>query len=243
MMKIFPIAYPSQGHSIRGLSYNPASGIPSPVRIILIHGYSSSKHAMDPLASALCHAGYAVVSIDLPGHKLGATGGTLTSFGQAVQSAMDANSGVPYSYPSVYVGHSLGAATALVAAARDGTAVGCASLGLGYPVTVMRPDPAVIAYYLARWDWIDGASPIEIGLEMDKAIPNHLPQLQGRPFLLINGQHDVELPPPSAQSLFEHARDPKEIKTVDTDHGGIPRMAAPVLLEWLQCHWPLHDFT
>ncbi len=232
-MNIFPVCFSSGGQLVRGLGYGPSSGAPEPIRAILIHGYSSSKHAMDPIATAVSKAGYPVLSIDLPGHKLGSSGGALISFDMVVQAALDANRLLPSPCRPVYIGHSMGSAAALVAASQDGTALGAASLGLGYPVTVMRPEASVINYYLERWEWVDGASPIEVGLEMDQAIPPALEELAGRPFLLVSGTYDQELPPFSAQKLFGLAHAPKTHKTVETDHSGIPGKAAPIVVEWL----------
>ncbi len=232
-MNIFPISFVSAGQPIRGLGYGPHSGSPKNVRAILIHGYSSSKHALDPIAVALAKEDYPVLSLDLPGHKLGATGGALVSFDMVVQIALDANAALGTPCHPVYIGHSMGSAAALTAASRDDTAVGACVLGLGYPVTVMRPDPNVIGYYLERWAWVDGASPVEVGLAMDKAIPPALEKLAGRPFLLINGTQDQELPPSSARTLFEMAHEPKTQYTVASDHSGIPLLAAPFIVKWL----------
>ncbi len=232
-MNVFPISYLSGGQVIRGLGYGPHAGAPESLRAILIHGYSSSKHAMDSIAATLAKAGYPVLSIDLPGHKLGATGGALISFEAVVQAAVDANSHLPSPCRPVYIGHSMGSAAALVAASRDPLAVAAVSLGLGYPVTVMRPDPAVIGYYLERWAWVDGASPIEVGMEMDGAIPDAMGAMAGRPFLLVSGAFDQELPPSSAEKLFEMASEPKTHETVQTDHSGIPGQAPLIVTNWL----------
>ncbi|MCY0908088.1 MAG: alpha/beta fold hydrolase [Sulfobacillus thermotolerans] len=232
-MKIFPVHFKSGGQEIRGLGYGPEDGVPAPFRAIVIHGYSSSKHLMDPVSTALAKAGYPVVSIDLPGHKLGASGGSLISFDMAVQAALDAHRQLTSPAPPVYIGHSMGAAAALVAGSLDPAAVGVASLGLGYPVTVMRPNPEVIQYYLERWAWVDGASPVEVGLAMDKALPQALEKLATRPFLLVSGSRDKELPPSSAAQLFAMAHGPKTHNTVDADHSGIPLLAAPFVVEWL----------
>lgn len=238
MMHVFPISYMSYGHRIRGLGYGPHSGVPSPVRIILLHGYSSSKHAVDPVAQALAMAGYSVTAIDLPGHKLGATGGSLQSFQVAVYAALDAVNQIPSNQPSVLIGHSMGAAVAVVAASQSHECVGSVAMGLGYPVTATRNDPRVISYYLDRWAWVDGASPLEVGLEMDRALPEALKQLTGKPFLLVSGEQDIELPPSSARTLFEMAGQPKSTHQIDADHSQIPRIAGPLIVSWVQRHWP-----
>lgn len=232
-MKIFPIQYLSGGQRVRGLGYGPADGIPGPVRVVAIHGYGSSKHRLDNLCTAIAQAGIAVVSIDLPGHKLGASGGVLTHFETAVECALDAVRCLPYHRPPVFLGHSLGAATAVVAASRLPEAVGAISLGLGYPVTIMRDDPAVISAYLELWNWVDGLSPLEAGLGMDAALPEALVRMQGRPYLLVTGDHDRELPPASARTLAEMAGPAVTHITVPTDHSGVVDSAAGVVVDWL----------
>lgn len=232
-MHTFPIAFSSCGQTLRALGYGPDSGVAGGVRAILIQGYSSSKHAMDLIATSLAEAGHPVVSLDLPGHKLGSSGGALISFNMVVQAALDANYKLPSPCRPVYIGHSMGAAGALVAASQDQYALGAVSLGLGYPVTVKRSDSQVIHYYLERWGWVDGASPLEVGLAMDKAIPSALEQLAGRHFMLISGTLDRELPPFSAQTLFDMAKDPKVHEEIETDHDGIPRQSAELVVQWI----------
>lgn len=232
-MKVFPIEFMSQGQRIRGLGYGPAQGVAKAVRVILIHGYASSKHSLDGVATALSKEGYPVLSVDLPGSKLGASGGVLSSFETVVQVALDADTAFPSPCRPLFVGHSMGAAAAIVAASRSPQAAGAVSLALGYPITVMRSDPMVIGHYLERWDWIDGASPIEVGLAMDALVPGALKQLGDKPFLLISGRKDQELPPSSAETLFDLAHEPKVHQEVDTDHAGVPSLAGPLLLEWL----------
>ena len=50
---------------------------PRDVSIVVGHGYSSSKHNLDFLCSFLATHGFEIFSLDFPGHKLGASGGTL----------------------------------------------------------------------------------------------------------------------------------------------------------------------
>ena len=52
---------------------------PRGVTIVAGHGYSSSKQNLDSLCAFLASHGFAVYSLDFPGHKLGASGGRLRS--------------------------------------------------------------------------------------------------------------------------------------------------------------------
>ena len=59
------------------------------VTLVVGHGYSSSKQNLDGLCAFLGSHGFAVYSLDFPGHKLGASGGRLRSVEDLI-GAMDA---------------------------------------------------------------------------------------------------------------------------------------------------------
>ncbi|CAB1127622.1 AB hydrolase-1 domain-containing protein [Candidatus Hydrogenisulfobacillus filiaventi] len=217
---------------LAAVGYGPGNGVPRKVRVVALHGYSSSKHSLDPLSAELARAGFAVLAPDLPGHKLGASGGVLFQFETAVEAALAAAHAFAGDGPVVFVGHSMGAAAAVVAAAAL-PAAGAVSLGLGYPVTRERDNPAVYAHYLERWAWVDGASPLEAGLAMDAALPGALQALAGRPWLLVHGSRDLELPPASADALFALAGEPKTRVMVDADHAGVATAARTAVRDWL----------
>ena len=63
------------GGSVAALDYGARR--PRGVSLAVGHGYSSSKHNLDSLCAFLASHGFHVVSIDFPGHKLGASGGRL----------------------------------------------------------------------------------------------------------------------------------------------------------------------
>src|SRR5260370_1705552 len=70
------------------LSYEPRR--PRNAGIVAGHGYSSSKHNLDPLCYFLASHGYAIFSLDFPGHKLGATGGVMHGVAALLDSMLSA---------------------------------------------------------------------------------------------------------------------------------------------------------
>ncbi|MBV8600891.1 MAG: alpha/beta fold hydrolase, partial [Candidatus Eremiobacteraeota bacterium] len=106
---------------------------PRSVTIVAAHGYSSSKQNLDGLCSFLASHGFAVFSLDFPGHKLGASGGALLRIEDAFE-AMD--SAVRFArerldQPVYVLGHSMGAMTALCVAARDRSLSGAVAIATG----------------------------------------------------------------------------------------------------------------
>ena len=107
---------------------------PRGVTLVVGHGYSSSKQNLDLLCAFLASHGFAVYSLDFPGHKLGASGGRL----EAAEDLIDAMAAViaearARGATTLYaLGHSMGATTALCAAGRDPTIDGTISIATGY---------------------------------------------------------------------------------------------------------------
>src|SRR4029077_15036074 len=81
------LSFASAGGTVRGLFYH--AGQPSTC-VVLCHGYSSSKHNVDPLAFHLAVDGFAAFAFDFLGHKLGASSGPLRSGANLVENALDA---------------------------------------------------------------------------------------------------------------------------------------------------------
>src|SRR5579864_1804454 len=116
-VRIDRVEFESGGGTVRGLYYyvNGASTC-----VVLCHGYSSSKHNVDPLAFHLAADGYSSLAFDFLGHKLGASSGPLREADDLVANALDAvacaqrMTGVRH---VVLGGHSMGAATSIAATA------------------------------------------------------------------------------------------------------------------------------
>jgi alpha-beta hydrolase superfamily lysophospholipase len=99
--------------AIAALAYEPRR--PRGLAIVAGHGYSSSKHNLDPLCSFLAAHGCAMYSLDFPGHKLGASGGRLRDADDAV-AAMSAVVALARGHGFTRVltlGHSMGAMAAM----------------------------------------------------------------------------------------------------------------------------------
>src|SRR5579863_3043568 len=117
-IRIDLLAFASAGGTVRGLFYH--SGRPSTC-VVLCHGYSASKHNVDPLAFHLAVDGFSAFAFDFLGHKLGASTGPLRTAADLLENALDAVGFVrtlPGVERIVLGGHSMGAATSIGAAAR-----------------------------------------------------------------------------------------------------------------------------
>ncbi len=119
-----------------------STGWPAPT-VVLVHGWSSESGQMLPLASQLHRAGYGVLGFDARGHGRSPADGpiTLMKFTDDIRAALDYVGGredVDSSRLAV-VGHSFGAASALLATAKDQRIGAVASLSaFSDPVEVTR---------------------------------------------------------------------------------------------------------
>src|ERR1700730_17415118 len=110
-LRIDRVEFESGGGVVRGLYYG-VHGVQTCV--VLCHGYSASKHNVDPLAFHLAAEGYAALAFDFLGHKLGASSGPLREAADLIANALDAVAyaqRMPGIRHVVLGGHSLGAAT------------------------------------------------------------------------------------------------------------------------------------
>jgi pimeloyl-ACP methyl ester carboxylesterase len=132
----------------------PTSGRdkPSPTAI-LVHGWSSESSQMLPVASVLSQAGYSVLAYDARGHGSSPGDGpiTLRKFTDDIIAGLDYVASRDDVDPVrvALVGHSFGAASALLAAAEDPRISAVVSLsGFSDPVEVTRR--ALKALHLPR---------------------------------------------------------------------------------------------
>jgi alpha-beta hydrolase superfamily lysophospholipase len=209
--------------------------------LVVGHGYSSSKHNLDFLCNFLAGHGFGVLSLDFPGHKLGASGGRLDS-AHALTGAMEAVAGFArrtYAGAALYAcGHSMGAATALRTCAHDPQMAGAIAIATGWG----RPAALGALGGGARVDlraaYVDGLSLPELVAQTEPLLADALPLLAGRPVLYVAASRDAMVAPRSANELFERAPEPKTFATVDSDHTNAGESARGTVLAWLSERHP-----
>ncbi len=208
---------------------------PRGITIVAAHGYSSSKQNLDSLCAFLASHGFAVFSLDFPGHKLGASGGTLRSaedlidaFGAVVKHARDRDARTIYA-----LGHSMGAVTALCAAGRDAALSGAISIATG------SGRPAAIAALSGRGvvdlrsSYVDGLSLVDVAAAWEPLLADALPRLAGRPVLYVAAEQDGMVSGASVRELFARAPEPKTFATVPGNHTNAGENSRAVILGWL----------
>ncbi len=230
-VELLRVAYPRG--SVAVLAY--AARRPRQVALVVGHGYSSSKQNLDPLCGFLASHGFAVFSLDFPGHKLGASGGTLADADDLVgpMAAVVAHAR-SLGYERVYtVGHSMGAMTALVTAARDRSIVGAISIatGLGRLDAIERL--TLGGRVDLRSSYVDGMSLPELVAAMDAPLRAALPLLAGRDVLIVGAQRDMMVTLANVRALFEALDEPKTYTQIESDHTYAGENARTAVLQWL----------
>ncbi len=227
-----------RGAHVAALDYEPrrARG----VALAAGHGYSSSKHNLDALCAFLASHGYRIVSIDFPGHKLGASGGRLDSvhdltdaLAAAVEFARET-----YGEPVYALGHSMGATTALRVCAADPAVAGAVSIATGYGRP--RALEGLVARGVSdlRSAYVDGLSLPELVAEQEGQVDDALARLAGRPVLYVAADRDGMVSRASAEELFARAPEPKTFVTVASDHTFAGENARAAVLAWLNERHP-----
>lgn len=109
------------GAQLAESAWGPAAGQP----ILMVHGFAGDRITFEQLGMALGRAGFSARAVDLPGHgETGTEVGTFDDLVAALAAQLDPAN------PVHAIGHSLGAAALVAAAARTG---GAASLTLIAP--------------------------------------------------------------------------------------------------------------
>lgn len=220
------------------LDYEPRR--PRNVALIVGHGYSSSKHNLDFLCSFLASSGFHVLSLDFPGHKLGASGGRLDSpedltdaMAVAVRFARERYSTTIYT-----VGHSMGATTALRACAADPGIAGAVSIATGYGRPAALDALGGNLTIDLRSSYVDGLSLPDLVAATEPLLDAALPKLAGRPVLYVAAERDLMVSRRSAEELFERAPEPKTFVKIDSDHTYAGENARAAVAAWLNERHP-----
>jgi pimeloyl-ACP methyl ester carboxylesterase len=228
----------AERNEIAVLAYEPRR--PRNVSIVAGHGYSSSKHNLDFLCGFLASHGYGVFSLDFPGHKLGASGGTLAG----VDDLVDAMSGVvrhareTAGGPVYCMGHSMGAMTSLFTAAEDPEIAGTIAIatGFGRPSAIEALQGKGVTDF--RSSYVTGAALPDLMRGIDERFARALPLLAGRPQLYVAASRDAMVSPRSVEDLYDRAHEPKTFTTIESDHTYAGEHSRGEVLQWLNALHP-----
>ena len=190
------------------------NGKPERAPVVILHGLGASKaHMIDYILFAQ-EQGNPTLAIDFRGH--GGSDPSLTSIGYfesrdaeaAMRFVRDQGAGDP-----VLWGTSMGAVSALLAAARDGSAAGIIADAPfdTYRNTVLHH--ARLFYGLSEFPLITLAMPMiesRVGFRVDKVDCLRAAEQIQAPMLLLAGEEDVRMPPAMVRTIYERAAGPKE---------------------------------
>lgn len=176
--------------------------------VVVVHGWGANREFMLPVARPLLKAGWNVLLFDARNHgdSDADTFSSMPRFAEDTEAALEwlrARPGMAHG-PVALVGHSVGAAAVLLAAARRDDVSAVVSLSaFAHPSDMMRRWLAEhrlpffpLGWYVMRYvEWV-------IGHRFAAIAPvNTLPRV-GRPVLLVHGLSDRVIPASDAERLF-----------------------------------------
>lgn len=210
------------------------------VCVVVGHGYSSSKHNLDFLCNFLASHGYAVFSLDFPGHKLGASAGVLRGIDDLIDAmrAAVAFARTRQDGPLYVMGHSMGAMTALFTAAADPSIDGTIAITTGYgrPTAIDALRGKGVTDF--RSSYVEGVALPDLMEGADERFAQALPRLAGRPQLYVAAQRDAMVSPRSVEELYRRAPEPKDFVIIDSDHTYAGDNSRGEVLQWLNARHP-----
>ena len=211
------------------------------VTLVVGHGYSSSKQNLDGLCAFLASHGFAVYSLDFPGHKLGASGGRLRSVERSVRR--DGR------------GRALRARARRADGLRDGPqhgrddgAVRRGPRSVDRRRDLDRDGLRASDRRSTRWrargvvdlrsSYVDGLALQEIAHEWQPLVDDALARLAGRPVLFVAAERDGMVARSSVEELYARAGEPKTFVTVPSDHTFAGDNSRTAVLQWLNAMHP-----
>ena len=228
----------AEENDVAVLEYEPRR--PRGVCIVVGHGYSSSKHNLDFLCNFLASHGYAVFSLDFPGHKLGASAGMLRGIDDLIDAmrAAVAFARTRQDGPLYVMGHSMGAMTALFTAAADPSIDGTIAITTGYgrPTAIDALRGKGVTDF--RSSYVEGVALPDLMEGADERFAQALPRLAGRPQLYVAAQRDAMVSPRSVEELYRRAPEPKDFVIIDSDHTYAGDNSRGEVLQWLNARHP-----
>ncbi len=180
---------------------------PAPA-VIVLHGWGANAEMMLPLARPLQAAGFSVLLIDARNHGSSDadTFSSMPRFAEDLDTAIDWLKRQTEAIPDqiAVVGHSVGAAAALLSASRRYDLAGVISLAaFAHPATMMRRWLAAkgMPYVPLGWYVLHYVQHV-IGLRFDAIAPLNTITRVSCPVLLVHGADDSTIPVADAYALF-----------------------------------------
>ncbi len=186
----------------------PSGGQQRRGSVLLLHGLSSCKAYMLPIAQHFVEAGFAVLSFDA--RAQGESGGRFCTYGEKevkdLRIILDfVEERFPQLMPLAVVGHSLGGAVAIQALAQE------PRLQCGIVIGAFASLPDIVAYYCRtfyaipfRWvangclalaGWLADFSPFQI-------VPERSAQRVQQPVMVIHGEEDRDVPVAHGKRIY-----------------------------------------
>lgn len=227
------VEFPSAGGVVRGLLYG---GGASQTCLVLAHGYSSSKHNLDGLAFYLATEGVRSLAFDFLGHKLGCSSLPLREPDDLCANVLDAVAfarNLSHVRSVVAVGHSMGAAASIGAAAQSSTIDGVVAMCTAFGRNKSLAGPTMLGGLRNRACYVDGPSPEALTRTMDGCTAR-IGEIAPRPLLVIAASKDAIVAPSVVHALFDAAGEPKTYELVDANHTDCAERAKFVVMRWLR---------
>jgi len=228
----------SNNKQLHGWHIPAASDRPAPTLIIL-HGWGGNSEMMLPLADPFYHSGYALLFVDARSHGASEDDSfsSLPRFAEDLESALDWLLQQPETDTSRIglIGHSVGAAAALLVASRRKEIAAVVSLAsFAHPERIMRRYLASKSVPFIPFGWYT-LSYIQrvIGYSFEDIAPQNRIGDIDCPVLLAHGVDDTTVPVEDAQLL--HAESRKEstrlllVEGNHEDYEGLRKRADEVL--------------
>lgn len=209
---------------LTGYLYHP--GKPSGRGAVFLHGYGGTKSSGHRIAFELAERGVTVLAYDQRGSLFGETEGCL-EIPLVLSDIKRAIDHIPASGPVDLVGHSMGAALALLSSGEErvGRVV---IMATGADMQRAFEHPILSKILKARCKYVEG---LEVQEAMHEVDEDALVAARGleKPALFVAGEDDPVAPPESVRKLAGES----EFRVVLGDHSDIPESAADVVVEWL----------
>lgn len=219
---------------------NPDAGAPS---VIVLHGWGANAEMMLPLARPLQAAGFTVLLFDARNHGRSDADSfsSLPRFAEDLDAAIDWLKAQPEAHADriAVVGHSVGAAAALLAASRrDDLACVISLAAFAHPAVMMRRwlRGKHLAWFPLGWYVLHYVQHV-IGHRFDTIAPVNTVARIVCPLLLVHGAEDSTIPVADAHAI--HARrthDQVRLRVFPGEHDSADELErhSTELIEFLQ---------